>query len=130
MATSTGKDGAVYVGSNAIAELRDWSIEESSEMVADTTMGDTWVSNKPTTRSWTASFNVYWDPADTNGQAAMDGGSELTLNFYPTGNTSGLSYWTGDAIVASVSTSASFDGMIEASYSVTGNGALTLTTVA
>ena len=50
MATSIGKDGAVYVDSqsNAVAEVRDWSLETTSEVVNDTVMGDTWMTNKAT----------------------------------------------------------------------------------
>lgn len=130
MATQTGKDGAVYVGANAVAEIRDWSLESTSEVVADTVMGDSWVSNKPTLKSWSSSFNAFWDSSDTNGQGALDEGAEITLNLYPSGNTSSNIYWTGSAIITSVTKSASFDGMIEASFSVTGNGALTESTVA
>lgn len=130
MATHVGKDGAVYVGSSAVAEIRDWSLEQTSEVVADTTMGDSWVSNKATLKSWTASFNAYWDETDTAGQGALTVGSEITLNLYPEGNTQGDTYWSGAAIITSVSNSASFDGLVEASFSVTGNGALTTSTVA
>jgi len=130
MATHVGKDGAVYVGSSAVAEIRDWSLEQTSEVVADTTMGDSWVSNKATLKSWTASFNAYWDETDTAGQGSLTVGSEITLNLYPEGNTQGDTYWSGAAIITSVSNSASFDGLVEASFSVTGNGALTTSTVA
>ena len=129
MATQTGKDGAVYVGANAVAEVRDWSLEVTSEVVADTVMGDSWVTNKATLKSWTASFNAYWDDTDTNGQGALVEGAEITLNLYPEGNTSGDTYYSGTAIVTSVSRTASFDGMIEAAFSVTGNGTLSESTV-
>lgn len=129
MATLTGKDGAVYVGATAIAEIRDWSIETTSEMVADTVMGDSWVTNKPTLKSWTTSVNCYWDSADA-GQIALVEGAEVVINVYPAGNTSTKKYYTGSVIVASVSKSASFDGMVEVSFSGTGNGALTEDTVA
>ena len=43
MATYTGKNGAVYVGVNAVAEIKDWSLETTSETVSDTVMGDSWV---------------------------------------------------------------------------------------
>ena len=35
MATNIGKDGAVYSGSNAVAEIRDWSLETTSEVADD-----------------------------------------------------------------------------------------------
>lgn len=130
MATSIGKDGAVYIGSNAVAEIRDFSLETTSEVVNDTVMGDEWMTNKATQKSWTSSFNAYWDPTDTNGQDQLEEGAEVTLNLYPTGNTSAQYYWSGSAIVNSVSKTASFDGLIEASFSVTGNGPLTQNQVA
>lgn len=129
MATYTGKGGAVYSGANAIAEIRDWSIEASSEVVNDTVMGDSWMTNKPTQQSWSASFNAFWDDTDTLGQQTLTVGSEITLNLYPTGNTSTEKYWTGACIITGVSRSASFDGLIEASFSVTGNGVLAEQTV-
>ena len=125
MATYVGKNGAVYVGTNAVAEIKDWSLETTSEVVADTVMGDSWVTNKPTLKSWTSSFNAIWDDADTTGQLSLDEGAEITLNLYPIGNTTGNKYWSGACIVTSVSKTAAVDGLIEASFSVTGNGALT-----
>ena len=125
MATYVGKNGAVYVGTNAVAEIKDWSLETTSEVVADTVMGDSWVTNKPTLKSWTSSFNAIWDDADTTGQLSLDEGAEITLNLYPIGNTTGNKYWSGACIVTSVSKTAAVDGLFEASFSVTGNGALT-----
>jgi hypothetical protein len=130
MATYIGLNGAVYSGSNAVAEIKDWSLETSSEVVSATTMGDAWAKNKPTTKSWTASFNAIWDDADTTGQGTLVEGAEITLNLYPSGNTSSKKEWQGDCIITSVSKSASMDGMVEASFSVTGNGALAENTVA
>lgn len=129
MATYTGKDGAVYVGANAVGEVRDFSVEQTSEVVADTVMGDSWVSNKATLKSWTASVNMYWTGDDT-GQTALTVGSEVSLKLYPRGNTSTYEELSGSAIVTSVSQSQSFDGMVELSISVTGNGTLTTGTVA
>lgn len=129
MATYTGKDGAVYVGTNAVGEVRDFSIEQTSEVVADTVMGDAWTTNKATQKSWTSSVNMYWTGDDT-GQTALTVGSEVTLKLYPTGNTTGNVELQGSAIVTSVSQSQSFDGMVELSISVTGNGALTEGSVA
>jgi hypothetical protein len=129
MATYTGKNGAVYVGVNAVAEIKDWSLETTSETATDTVMGDSWVTHKPTLKSWTSSFNAIWDDADTNGQLLLVEGAEVTINLYPTGNNSGDVEWSGAVIVTSVSKTASFDGLVEASFSVTGNGALTTGTV-
>lgn len=130
MATHTGSEGTVHVGANAIAEIRSYSIEETSDTVEDTSMGDSFRTHKATLRSWTASVDVFWDETDTNGQVALVPGSEVTINVYPEGNTSGDDYYTGTAIVTSKSVTASFDGMVEASVSLQGTGTLTSSQVA
>jgi hypothetical protein len=55
---------------------------------------------------------------DTNGQGALSIGAEVTLNVYPEGDASTDTYYTGSAI-------ASFDGLVEASITLQGTGALT-----
>jgi predicted secreted protein len=125
MATHKGSEGTVKVGSNAVAEIRSYSIEESADTLEDTSMGDSARSYKPSLTSFSGSLDVFWDETDTSGQGALTIGSEVTLNVYPEGDTTGDTYYTGSAIVTGVSRSASFDGLVEASISVQGNGALT-----
>jgi len=128
MATHKGSEGTVKVGSNAVAEIRSYSIEESADTLEDTSMGDSARTYKPSLTSFSGSLDVFWDETDT-GQNALSIGSEVTLNFYPEGDTSGDTYYSGSAIVTGVSRTASFDGLVEASISVQGNGALTESTV-
>lgn len=125
MATNIGKDGAVYSGTNAVAEIKDWSLETTSEVADDTVMGDTWMTHTATQKSWTSSFTAFWDPSDTDGQQTLVEGASITLKLYPTGNTSTQIEWSGTATITSVSKSASFDGFVEASFSAQGNGAMT-----
>ena len=128
MASYLGKNGAVRVGGTAIAEIRDWSVETTAEVVADTVMGDDWVSNKHTISSWTGSFNALWDESDA-GQIALVAGATVAVEFHPEGSGAGAYELSGSAIITSVSRSASYDGLVEASFSVTGNGELTIGTV-
>lgn len=130
MATHKGSEGTIKVGSNAVAEVRSFSISETSDTVEDTTMGDTARTYKPSLTSWNGSVEVYWDETDTNGQVALSVGSEVTLNAYPEGASTGADYLTGSAIVTGRTINSSFDGMVEASITVQGNGALTSTVVA
>lgn len=130
MATHTGSEGTVKVGSNAVAEIRSYSVEQTGDTVEDTTMGDSWRTHKPTLKSWTASVDVYWDETDTTGQGALTVGSEVTLNLYPEGSTTGDSYFTGTGIVTGKTVTASFDGMVESTISVQGTGTLTTGTAA
>jgi predicted secreted protein len=129
MATHKGSEGTVKVGSNAVAEIRSYSIEESADTLEDTSMGDSARTYKPSLTSFSGSLDVFWDETDTSGQGALSIGSEVTLNFYPEGDTSGDTYYSGSAIVTGVSRTGSFDGLVEASISVQGNGALTESTV-
>jgi predicted secreted protein len=129
MATHKGSEGTVKVGSNAVAEIRSYSIEESADTLEDTSMGDSARTYKPSLTNFSGSLDVFWDETDTSGQGALSIGSEVTLNVYPEGDASGDTYYSGSAIVTGVSRTASFDGLVEASISVQGNGALTESTV-
>jgi predicted secreted protein len=129
MAVHKGSEGTVKVGANAIAEIRSYSIEETSDTLETTTMGDSARTYTPNLTSWSGSVDVYWDETDTTGQGALTVGAAITLNVYPEGDTSADTYYTGAAIVTSVTKNASFDGLVEASISVQGTGALTSATV-
>lgn len=128
MATHTGSEGTVRVGANAIAEIRSYSLEETADTVEDTSMGDTYRTHKTTLKSFSGSVDVFWDETDTNGQIALAVGSEVTINFYPEGATTGDTYYTGTAIVTSKTVTGSFDGMVESTINVQGTGALTSAT--
>ena len=125
MATHTGSEGTVKVGANTIAEIRSYSIEQTADTTEDTTMGDTWRTHKTTLKAWSGTVDVFWDETDTNGQATLVPGAEVTANFYPEGSTTGDVYLTGTAIVTGKTISASFDGMIESTITLQGTGALT-----
>ena len=129
MATHTGSEGTVKVGSNAIAEIRSFSIEETADTLEDTTMGDTARTYKSSLTSFSGSVDVLWDETDTSGQGALTIGASVTLNLYPEGDATGDTYLTGSAIVTGRSISSSYDGLVEMSITVQGNGALTSTTV-
>ena len=129
MATHIGRDGVIKVGSNSVAELRSFSIDETGDTVEDTVMTDAARSYIPTLTSFTGSADVYWDETDTTGQGALTVGASVTIGFYPEGETAGDTYYSGTCIVTGVSRSASFDGMVEASITLQGSGALTASTV-
>jgi len=129
MAVHKGSEGTVKVGANAIAEIRSYSLEESADTLETTTMGDSARTYLPSLSTFSGSVDVYWDETDTTGQGALTIGSEVTLNVYPESDGAGSVYYTGSAIVTGVTRSGSFDGMVEASISVQGTGALTSTTV-
>tara|TARA_R100000664_G_scaffold7580_1_gene12712 strand:- start:376 stop:765 length:390 start_codon:yes stop_codon:yes gene_type:complete len=128
MATHLGKEGTVQVGSNAIAEIRGFSIDETIDTVEDTSMGDSSKSYLASIKDFSGSVDVLYDETDTNGQTALSVGSSVTLNFAPEGTSSGDVKLTGTAIVTGKSVSSSFDGLVESTISVQGTGGLTTTT--
>jgi predicted secreted protein len=129
MATHKGSEGTVKVGANAVAEIRSYSITETADTLEDTVMGDAARTYLASLKSFSGSMDVFWDETDTTGQIALSPGSSVTINIYPEGSTSGDTYYTGSIIVTEKSITASFDGMVEASISFQGNGALSETTV-
>jgi len=129
MATHKGSEGTVHVGSNAIAEIRSYSLDETADTVEDTTMGDAARTYLASLTTFSGSIDVFWDETDTSGQVALAVGSSVTLKWYPEGATSGDTYYSGTALVTGKNITASFDGMVEASISVQGTGAITTATV-
>lgn len=129
MASHIGRDGIVKVGGAAVAEVKSFSIEESADTVETTKMTDTSRTHAVTLTSFSGSLDCFWDETDSSGQGALTIGASVTLNLYPEGDTAGDTYYSGTALVTGVSRTASFDGMVEASISVQGTGALTASTV-
>ncbi len=128
MATHKGSEGTVKIGSNAIAEVRTWSINQTADTIEDTTMGDSARTYQSSLNTWDGSVDVFWDETDTSGQVACTIGSTVTLNVYPEGATTGDTYFSGSAIVTGVTRTASFDGMVESSITFKGTGALSIST--
>ena len=129
MATHKGSEGTVKSGANAIAEIRSYTITQTADTIEDTVMGDSARTYLSSLTSFSGSIECYWDETDTNGQLTLDPGSTVTINIYPEGSTSGDTYYTGSVIITEKAITASFDGMVEASFSFQGTGALSETTV-
>jgi hypothetical protein len=91
-------------------------------------MGDSYRTFKVGLKTFTGSIVCYWDETDTTGQGALTAGASVTLNLYPEGATTGDTYYTGTVLVTSIEATAAFDGMVEATFSFQGTGALSKTT--
>lgn len=129
MATHTGSEGTVKSGANAVAEIRSYTVSETGDTIEDSSMGDSSRTYKAGLKTFTASVECFWDETDTTGQGSFDVGSTVTLNVYPEGATTGDIYYTGSAIVTGKTVNATFDGMVEASFTLQGTGALSESTV-
>jgi hypothetical protein len=85
---------------------------------------DDWTQAYTLSRSWTASFTVLWDSAD----GAMDDleiGWNIGFTCYPD-STETASNFVGTGVISQMTSSSSYDGLVELSFTVVGNGALTV----
>ena len=121
MAVHKGSEGYVKVGSNTVAEVKDWSLTESAETIDTTSMGDSARTYTPSLTTASGSVSVHYDESDTTGQGAMTVGSEVTLALYVDSDT----YATVSAIITEAGVSSSFDGLVEGTFSFSANGAVT-----
>lgn len=137
MATFTGENGAVYIGTDSageaqVAEVRSWTVEHTKDVVEDTVMGDAARTYKAGLHQFTGTMEVVYDSGHsgnaTYGNAFRpDNDSALYVEFYPS-TASGEKY-TGQVLVTSVSRSASYDDLVTASVSFQGTGVLDIESV-
>ena len=124
-ATFDGNDGVIRVGSNVIAEVTEFSVNETAETKDDSAMGDTSRSRKSGMKDWLGSITCHWDDTDALGQEAMTVGAEVSLELYAEGTATGEDKKSGSAIITSVGVTNNKDGITQRSFSFEGNGALT-----
>jgi predicted secreted protein len=129
MATTTGSSGVVklQVAGTSVAvvgEVRSFTIDGSADTIEDSTMGDTARTYKAGLESSTVTLECYWDDSDAQ-QLVLDNRASIDFEIYPTGSGTGEKYYSGTGLVTSKSISASFDGMVEASFSLQVSGAVT-----
>ena len=129
MATHVGTSGVVKVGSDLVAEVTGFTIDESADVVEDSQLTDTSKSYKVLRSDATGTVECHWDETDTTGQTALAVGSSVTLNLYPEGEASGDTYYTGTALVTGVSQNVSLDGVISRTITVQFSGGVSTTTV-
>lgn len=136
MAETRGIDGIIKVGGDQLLNVTSFTLEETTETIDVTSMGDENRVVLPTFVGFSGSFDGYWDPADAAlghdavTEPVIRAGQTITFEFYPEGTASTSSYYSGSAIVASVSRSSSYDGAVEYSVSFEGTGNLAYNVVA
>jgi len=121
MSIYRGSEGLVKIGTKTIAEVNNWTIEQSVDTTDASVMGDHWQRHVALLKSWTGSATAFWDEDDTQGQGALLLGKAFTLRFYPSSNSR---YFTGTVLVTGLSLSAGMTDLVEASFSFQGTGEL------
>lgn len=128
MAIGKGSAGVVKIaatgGSTAnVGEVRSYSLDETSDTIETTKMGDTNKSYLASLKDATMTVDALWDSADAQ-QLIFDVGADIDFELHPEGTSAGKSY-SGGGLVTAKTVSASYDGMVEASFSVQISGAVT-----
>ena len=128
MASATGNSGIVKLvtdgGSLAtVAEVRSFNIDETADTIESTSMGESSRTYLAGQKTATVSLECYWDSTDS-AQDDLDVSSKIDFEIYPNGVGTGKKY-VGEGFVTDKSISVSFDGMVEASFSIQATGAIT-----
>mgnify|MGYP003646462166 CR=1 FL=1 len=130
MSKFNGTGGSMTVGGTAVAELAEWSTNESAENVTGAAKGDATVIGEAGIVTRTAAVNGFLDPSDA-GQASLTiGATVTTLIFYLSGTGSGLYSFTCSTAVVMTLDKASPMGLGTFSAGLHLNAALTQATIA
>ena len=128
--TYTGETGVIKYDVSgtptAVAEVRSFTIDQEQATVETTKMGDTARTYLPSLAQFSGSMDVFFRDNDTAANAlfAGIGAGAATVEIYPSGVSTGIKL-SGEIIVTGHSVTSNFDGMVEASISFQGSGALT-----
>ena len=129
MATYKGQDGvfqAITTGGTLAStnNLKSWSIEEATDSIETTVMGNTSKTFTTGIKSWTASCEVLYDLSNAV-QADLVIGETVDIKIFP--NTSSQTEaFAGTGIVTATSQSGALGDMVNSSVTVQGTGALTV----
>lgn len=123
MSAMSGTDGKIMQGANTIANMTSWEVSLKAASVDVSAFGGSgWGANLGTIKSWSGKCSGNYDPADTNGQVALNAGlgDTFALKFY----TDDTHYWGGNGVLSDLSLKSSASGVITADYSFEGAGAV------
>jgi hypothetical protein len=123
MAVLVGNQGSFKLSTNTVLELDNWTMDVSTGLEETQSFGDTWRERTATIRDFSGTASGRFDPADTNGHAALStaalGGTTVSARFY----INSTNYYSGTAFVQA-SLAAAENGLVTVSYTFTGTGAL------
>ena len=127
MAVLQGYGGKLMVGTAQVAEIGEWSLDIGAGTEDTSAFGDAWKKFTPTQGEWSGSASGRFDPADTNGQIALQNAvlnrASVSLRFY----VDATHYYSGTAYVTRCSPAANVGGVVEIAFEFQGTGPLTYT---
>ena len=139
MATLTGNDGAILLGSTTLAAVRSFSIESTADTIEKTVMGNDTRQYVKGLSTFSGTADIYFDPSEFSGALAtfnptyldgdsLVGSSGVSFKGYLKDDATNDIGFTGSVIITGYTVNSSFDGMVEASISFQGTGALAFST--
>ncbi len=133
MATQRGCFGVVRSGPSsgavgAVAEVRNWSFEESAEREDLSVMGTCTKKFGSGPQQTTGTIEVFFDQSDPR-QDDFVVGTEIALELYPGGTGSGKRYYKGLANIDSIKRDGNVTSSVGSSFGWSVNGALEKLTV-
>ena len=139
MAAITGNNGVLKIDNasgtpTAIANVRNYSIDITSDTIETTTMGVDVRTYVKGLSQFSGSADIYFDTANYTGGAnvvavlnpttALVGAAPVTLEAYLNDT---ANKFAGEVIITGFTVNSSMDGLVEASISFQGSGAMTFT---
>lgn len=134
MATLTGNDGSIVVGSTTVAAVRNFSIDMTSDTIENTVMGQSQRTYTKGLSTYSGSADIYFSPSEFSGAAATFnptagtvGQANISGRFYLDQDaTNDIVFYANSMIITGYTVNSSMDGMVEASISFQGSGATNL----
>jgi predicted secreted protein len=125
-----GKGGSVYIGTNKVAEISNFSLDLGADDIDITSFdSEGWKEYLAGLKEWSGSIEGNFKPDDTNGQKAILNawlnGTTLTFNFKVSDKVSDTITFSGSALVKP-SIEVPVDDKASFSCDIQGTGPLTL----
>jgi len=132
-ATYTGEAGVVKFSDDtsavvAVASVRSFTLDQETQTIESSVMGTTGRTYLAGLTQFSGTMDVYLrdDDDGQNSLFSAIGANPAAIELYPSGETTGVKL-SGNVIITGHSITSNFDGMVEASITYQGSGALTKT---
>jgi predicted secreted protein len=143
MATYTGQTGVFKISNAAgnavaaVAEVTSFTIDHTVNTIEDTAMGDQYRTYRTGVNEWTGSADVFFEDSlittfgsvlvgNNAGAAGATGNVVCQIEAFPGGDVAGHPKLSGNVVVTGFSVASEMEGMVTATISFQGTGALAI----
>ena len=127
----SGESGAIKFSDNSsavqlVAAVRNFTVDQETQAIESTVMGTTGRTYLGGLTQFSGSADLYLidDDAGQDSLFAAIGNNAAAIELYPSGTSTGVKL-SGNVIITGHSITSNHDGMVEASITFQGSGALT-----